>query len=202
MRLIHRSAGRAGMGRAWERAWLVHRFLKISPMISEHGYPASPNRGFRLQPDRLSAGAFGPLSSAACNTTRHMKTVSALIVIAGLFSASFAFGAKSQEEAYIESFHGRAGVPVPVSVVKPKISEEFSGFTVVLEFTVDATGTPRNVRPRQDALPEALVNPLVDAVAQWKFTPLSANGAPVEAKVALPMVIVSDGDTSRLLATR
>lgn len=131
-----------------------------------------------------------------------MKIVSALIVSTGLFTASFAFGAKSQEQAYIESFHGVAGIPVPVSVVKPNVSSEFSGRTVVLEFIVDATGTPRDIKARDRAQPSELVNPLVAAVAQWKFAPLAKDGAPVVAKVALPLVIVSDFDTSGLVAIR
>lgn len=130
-----------------------------------------------------------------------MKIVSALIVTTGLFSASFA-SAKNPEQAYIESFHGRGGTPVPVAVVQPKVPSGFSGATVLLEFTVDAAGTPVGIKSREAGVPAALLEPLVEAVAQWRFAPLTRDGVAVPARVILPVNIVSELEPAGLVATR
>lgn len=130
-----------------------------------------------------------------------MKIVSALIVTSGLLAASFA-SAKSPEQAYIESFQGRSGTPVPVAVVKPRVPEAYSGRTVFVEFTVDAAGVPRGVRSPDASLPPELVMPIIDAVAQWRFAPLTKQGEAVSARVLLPVAIVSELDTHSMVATR
>jgi len=130
-----------------------------------------------------------------------MKNAHRMILATGLLTASFAFGAKSQERVYVESYQGRAGTPVPVTVVMPAVDAEHEGQTVVLEFTVTATGTPEGITVR-GAHPPGLVKPLVAAVARWRFAPLRRDGVAVPARVALPMTIVGPFDAAGLLATR
>ena len=130
-----------------------------------------------------------------------MKTMHQMILATGLLTASFAFGAKNQEQVYVESYQGRADTPVPVTVVMPSVDDEHAGKTVVLEFTVDVTGAPTGIGVRGQH-PAELVKPLVAAVSQWKFAPLRRDGIAVPARVALPMTIVGPFDRVGLLANR
>lgn len=130
-----------------------------------------------------------------------MKTMHQMILATGLLAASFAFGAKSQEQVYVESYRGRADTPVPVTVVMPAVDAEHAGQTVVLEFTVGATGAPADIIVRGEH-PAGLVKPLIAAVAQWRFAPLRRDGVAVPARVALPMTIVGPFDRAGLLANR
>jgi len=48
-----------------------------------------------------------------------MNTKSKITLSLGLLLAPFALMAKSPETTYVESYHGRTDIPVPVSVVTP-----------------------------------------------------------------------------------
>lgn len=121
-----------------------------------------------------------------------MKNVIKLILASSLL-ASFAF-AKSNEEAYVESYAGRADVPVPIAVVKPVIDPNYIGAEVRLSFVIEADGTPKEIYAPADA-DRDLVKQLSRAVAQWKFKPLTRDGAVVRARVVLP-IRVEDADAA------
>jgi TonB family protein len=115
-----------------------------------------------------------------------------LLLSLGLFAAPFALSAKTDEQAYVESFKGRTDIPVPVAVVKPAVSALYVGQTVKLEFVVDAAGNVTNITPTSKA-PDQLVERLTVALAQWKFAPArSAEGQPVSMKVVVPFRIAGD----------
>ncbi len=115
-----------------------------------------------------------------------MKNVIKLILASSLL-ASFAF-AKSTEEAYVESYAGRADVPVPIAVVKPIIDPSYEGAEVRLSFIIEADGAPKEIYAPADADAD-LVKQLSRAVAQWKFKPLTRDGAVVRTRVVLPIRI-------------
>ncbi len=121
-----------------------------------------------------------------------MKAVNKLAVLLSLSALlPFAASAKSLEQAYLDSASKGPGVPVPVAVVSPSVSEAYVGSTVKLAFTVDAKGSPTGFSVVSS--PDAMVAKVVmDAVSQWRFTPASKDGAPVATKVVLP-VQISDG---------
>lgn len=117
-----------------------------------------------------------------------MKNVIKLILASSLL-ATFAFAAKSNEEAYVESYSGRADMPVPISIVRPVIDPSYENEAVKLSFIIEADGTPREISAPVDA-DRSLVKQLVGAVAQWKFKPLTRDGAVVRTRVVLPIRIV------------
>lgn len=96
--------------------------------------------------------------------------------------------AKPGAEAYVASYAGRADVPVPVSVVTPEIGAGHEGTEVRLTFVIEADGTPRDIYAPVDA-DRRLVRQLADAVAQWRFKPLTRDGEVVRARVTLPFRI-------------
>lgn len=122
------------------------------------------------------------------------KSYLQILLSLGVFAAPFALSAKTDEQAYVESFKGRTDIPVPVAVVKPAVNAFYVGKTVKLEFVVDATGAVTNITPVSKASPE-LVEALSVALAQWKFAPArSADGQPVSMKVSVPFRI-TEGST-------
>ncbi|HVZ66469.1 MAG TPA: energy transducer TonB [Lacunisphaera sp.] len=123
-----------------------------------------------------------------------MNTKSKLTLSLGLLLAPLALLAKSPESAYVESYHGRTGIPVPISVVSPEVDARFAGRKVALEFVVDPTGQPTHFAPAAPGADAELVAALTSAVAQWRFAPAMADGKPVARKVVLPMKIVGPFD--------
>ena len=131
-----------------------------------------------------------------------MNTKSKLALSLGLLAAPLALMATSPEKAYVESYHGRTDIPVPISVVMPEVASRFAGQQVMLQFVVDATGKPvliTSSTPKADA---ELVETVTAAVAQWHFAPAVANGLPVARKVALPVNIVDHFDTGSRFAVK
>ena len=122
-----------------------------------------------------------------------MKAVNKLAVLLSLSALlPFAIFAKTPEQAYLESASKGPGVPVPVAVVSPSVSSAYAGSTIELAFTVDSKGSPTGFSVVSS--PDAMVAKVVmDAVSQWRFTPVSRNGAPVATKVVLP-VRIANGD--------
>ncbi|MDP1581137.1 MAG: hypothetical protein Q8M02_12730 [Candidatus Didemnitutus sp.] len=132
-----------------------------------------------------------------------MKTVSKLILLAGLIGAPFALNAKTPEQAYVESFQGRSDMPVPISVVSPVIAHRHAGRTIVVEFIVDGSGVPREIALRHGAeMPATLAEPIVTALAQWRFTPLVRAGAAVAVRMAVPITIHAELAPQGMIATR
>ncbi len=119
-----------------------------------------------------------------------MKTVSKMILLAGLLAAPLALKAWTSEEAYIASYTGRTNTPVPVKVISPRVDSEYAGTTVKLTFVVDAEGTPKDVTVI-DAVPANLARTLTAAINSWKFQPMTRDGKAVPAKVVLPVNITS-----------
>lgn len=123
-----------------------------------------------------------------------MNTKSKLALSLGLLLAPLALAAAdAPEKAYVESYRNRAGGPIPTSVIAPEVSSRFAGRQVVLEFVVDATGRPTEIRSVTPGANEELVASVSDAVARWKFSPALVDGQPVARKVALPVRIVATG---------
>jgi len=131
-----------------------------------------------------------------------MNTKSKLALSLGLLVVPLALLAKSPETAYVESYLGRSGTPVPVSVVSPEVAPRFAGSKVMLEFVVDATGKPTHIASVTPGADAELVASVSDAVAQWKFAPALVDGKPVARKVALPVTIVDAFDNASRLAMR
>ncbi|MFI5336431.1 MAG: energy transducer TonB [Opitutales bacterium] len=116
-----------------------------------------------------------------------------LTLIIGLLAAPLALSAKSPEQAYLDQYRGRTDMPVPVKIVTPSISNEFSGLKISLEFTVDASGIPQQITTSAP-VPSRLAAALTEAVGQWRFQPLSRNGQAVPAHIILPLAIVDSQD--------
>lgn len=130
-----------------------------------------------------------------------MNTKSKMVLSLGLLLVPLALSAKSPETAYVESYHGRSDIPVPISVVTPEVASRFAGQQVVLEFVVDTTGKPTQIASGSPAANRELVASVLAAVEQWQFAPALADGKPVARKVALPVKIVdSFGSATRFAA--
>jgi hypothetical protein len=119
-----------------------------------------------------------------------MKHVIKLILFTSFLVPAALFAAPAPEEAYVESFAGRTDVPVPISVVRPVIEPGHEGESVWLSFVVDADGVPREIAAPVDA-DRSLVKQLAAAVAQWRFKPLTRDGAVVRTRVKLPFNIAT-----------
>jgi len=94
-----------------------------------------------------------------------MNTKSKLALSLGLLVLPLALLAKSPETAYVESYHGRSDIPVPVSVVTPEVEPRFAGQQVTLEFVVDATGKPMLISSASPKADTELVADKIDTVA-------------------------------------
>ena len=119
-----------------------------------------------------------------------MKAVNklALVLSLGALASAAAF-ATTAEQAYIESCRKGPDMPVPVAVVTPRVSPDYAGTTVQLEFTVNVTGRPTDLSVKSDT-DTTLAEAVMDAVKQWRFKPAQPNGVPVATKVVLPVKIV------------
>lgn len=131
-----------------------------------------------------------------------MNTKSKLVLSLGLLVAPLALLAKSSEKTYMESSRGRTDIPVPLSVVWPKVDHEYVGQRVVLRFVVDTAGKPTLITSATPVGPAELVAVVSAAVAQWKFSPALVDGRPVARKVELPVVIVDDLDHAAAYAMK
>ncbi|AOS44134.1 Gram-negative bacterial tonB protein [Lacunisphaera limnophila] len=130
-----------------------------------------------------------------------MNTKSKLALSLSLLVAPLALvAAESTEKAYVESYRNRADGPVPTTVIKPEVSSRFAGKKVVLEFVVDATGKPTDIKSVTPGANAELVSTVSEAVSQWKFSPAIVDGKPVARKVALPVNIVANYDTATRFA--
>jgi len=118
----------------------------------------------------------------------------------GVLAAPLALPAKTSEQAYVASYTPRTDVPVPVSVVAPKVSSRYAGQLVRLDFVVDAAGNVTNITVATPAA-TSLVEPLKEALAQWKFSPArTAAGEPVAMKASVPFRIVDEYQTGPVVA--
>lgn len=129
-----------------------------------------------------------------------MNTKSKIVLSLGLLLAPLALVAKSPESAYVESYHGRSDIPVPVSVVTPEVDARFAGQKVELEFVVDPTGKPTLLASATPGADAELMTAVMSAVEKWKFAPALAEGKPVARKVVLPVKIVDSLDNATRFA--
>lgn len=123
-----------------------------------------------------------------------MKAVNKALVLLGLGALlSVAASAKTSEEAYLETCLKSPKAPQPVSVVSPtNVSSDYIGSKVEVAFTVDTKGTPTGLSTL--SAPDAVIaRVIMDAVKQWRFTPVQRNGTAVATKVVLPVKIVQNG---------
>jgi TonB family protein len=119
-----------------------------------------------------------------------MNTKSKIVLCLGLLLAPLALLAKPLETTYVELYHGRTDIPVPISVVMPEVESRFVGQQVVLEFVVDTAGKPAQIASATPDADAELVSAVLAAVEKWQFAPALADGKPVARKVALPVKIV------------
>jgi len=131
-----------------------------------------------------------------------MNTKSKIVLSLGLLAVPFALWAKSPESAYVESYRGRTGIPVPLSVVMPELEAKYTGQSVVFEFVVDTTGKPVLITPAAPNADAELVASVTAAIAQWRFAPALVDGRPVARKVALPVNIVGQFDNATRFAVK
>ena len=131
-----------------------------------------------------------------------MNTKSKIILSLGLLLAPLALLAKSSETAYVESYHGRSDIPVPISGVSPEVESRFAGQQVVLEFVVDTAGMPAQIASVMPAADAELVSAVLAAVEKWQFAPALADGKPVAMKVVLPVKIVGRFDAATRYAVK
>jgi hypothetical protein len=131
-----------------------------------------------------------------------MNTKSKIVLSLGWLAVPFALWAKSPESAYVESYRGRTGIPVPLSVVMPELEAKYTGQSVVFEFVVDATGKPVQIAPAAPNADAELVASVTAAIAQWRFAPALVDGRPVARKVALPVNIVGQFDNATRFAVK
>ncbi len=131
-----------------------------------------------------------------------MNTKSKLALSLGLLVVPFALLAKTPEKAYVESYHGRTDIPVPIAVVMPAVDARFAGQQIRLEFVVDATGQPTFITSASPGVDAGLLTAVSAAIAQWKFSPALVEGKPVARKVALPLEIVDGFDNAAVLAMK
>jgi TonB family protein len=70
----------------------------------------------------------------------------------------------------------------PPEFPQKALSQHLSG-SVTVEYTVDTSGEPRDVRVVEATPPGVFDKAAVAAVKRWKYDPVLANGAPVEVPV-------------------
>ena len=129
-----------------------------------------------------------------------MKNISKLALLLSLGALlPLAASAKTLEQSYIDSCRKGPGIPVPVTVVKPDVEGFDVGQAVRVEFVVDTTGRPSDFTI-MSASDRDLAAAVVDAVRHWRFAPAQRNGAPVAARVILPVRVVAAQVSAGLFA--
>ena len=113
-----------------------------------------------------------------------MKSKTILLTAAllgGLFTASAYAGTRVAPADF--------STPAATKIVAPTgLPRSYIGAVVRLQFTVDATGQPRDIRVASNG-DQALTSRLVAAVSQWQFTPARQNGVAVSTRVEMPLEI-------------
>jgi len=120
---------------------------------------------------------------------KHRSMIAKIVSLLALGAiAPLAFGLTSSQ-AYIASYQGRTDIPVPVKIVAPSADPSLAGARVEVEFLVDATGRPQDVRVLSATDTDFGLS-VREVVKQWRFAPAKPNGTPVPMKVDLPVVVV------------
>lgn len=129
-----------------------------------------------------------------------MNAVKKLAIVLSLGALSGIASAATTEEAYVASYAGVSDVPVPVKIVAPEITA-LRGAEVILKFVVDKTGVPQGIEVASSN-DGALAKAAVEAVKQWRFSPLLKNGEAIDAKVRLPFRVALPSMERSRFATR
>lgn len=129
-----------------------------------------------------------------------MNVVKKLAVVLSLGVLTMVASASSKEKAYVASYEGTSGQPVPIVVKAPDVTAT-RGAEVILEFIVDKNGVPQGITIASSNDRE-LADAAVEAVKEWRFNPLVKNGVAVDSKVKLPIVAVVPGLGSSAFAIR
>ena len=104
-----------------------------------------------------------------------------------LLASALAGGLLSSASAVTRVAPADYAAPAPATVVAPTgLPRSHIGAIVTLRLNVDAAGQPSNIQVISDRDP-ALTKRLVEAVAQWQFSPARQNGVAVGATVELPL---------------
>ncbi|WP_221032263.1 energy transducer TonB [Actomonas aquatica] len=114
-----------------------------------------------------------------------MNAVKKLAIVLSLGALAASAFAVTSEKAYVASYEGRTDMPVPVKVVAPDLLAT-PGAEVVVEFVVNKAGVPEAIEVASSN-DEELASAAVEAVAQWRFTPVMKDGDTVSTKVKLPV---------------
>lgn len=130
-----------------------------------------------------------------------MKTSNKLAILLSLAALVSFASAKTPESAYIETCLKGPGVPIPITVVSPSVGPGYAGSVVQLEFVVDATGLPIDLKVVSS--PDYTVGEaVVTAVKLWRFSPAVRDGSPVATKVVLPVKIIDESLTGARYAMK
>lgn len=125
-----------------------------------------------------------------------MNAVKKLAIVLSLGALSaVAASAASSESAYLRTFSKGPGVPEPVKVVAPQIADAPAGAEALISFVVDIAGVPQAVTVSETTHP-GLAAAAIEAVKQWRFTPVVRDGVTVETKVLLPVRVTDEPLTS------
>lgn len=110
------------------------------------------------------------------------------VLISGALASSSSVLASTSIADYASQYKSvHSTAPAPSQVVNPTgLPRQYAGTTVNLLLTVDAAGAPRDIAVVAPNDPE-LTRGIVEAVAQWRFTPATRNGVPVATRVELPL---------------
>jgi len=121
----------------------------------------------------------------------HMTKIKKLSLLGILAVMASVASADTTEEDYVKSYQStNSREPIPLVVVTPKTTLSTEGHAEV-SFLVNAKGEPSNIVVRK-ATDQALVEPVTEAIQQWKFEPAKRNGESVPCKVILPIRFVSN----------
>jgi len=122
-----------------------------------------------------------------------MNNKSKIALLLGLGALlPLAASAKTLEQAYIDSCRKGSDIPVPVAVVAPAVQGYDIGEAVQVCFVVDTAGQPTGITIKS-ASDRGFAQAVEEAVSQWRFAPARRDGAPVAAKVILPVQVVKTG---------
>ncbi len=92
---------------------------------------------------------------------------------------------ENMERGYLDSYSREAGTLYPVEITVPRMSKLYAGNYVDLLFTVGADGRPKNVGVTSGSPETGFVMPILDALNEWRFSPVMRDGVAVPTKASL-----------------
>ena len=107
-----------------------------------------------------------------------------------LTTSAFAFPNPDRSNIEAENFVP----PQPIETVAPEIADRHAGRVIKVRLTVDSDGLPHDVQVL-NSMERQLINQIVRAVSQWKFTPGARDGVAIETRVIMPLQVRLDHDS-------